>query len=164
MTDWSRRSLLAQAVFATASAVTAAGCTETDSSHRGLGFRPFEVPSEGPPYVFRIEIRGSFAADQKGEEWATFHDVALVGYADSGEELCRTQIGIVSETTMDKETVELRCPDYPAVIRYEAAESPCDEGTTIRNAIRDESTEVDSTPQDGGVSYTLRDRNCNTDT
>ena len=110
--------------------------------------------------MFRIEIRGSFAADQKGEEWATFHDVALVGYADSGEELCWTQIGIVSETTMDNETVELRCPDYPAVIRYEAAESPCNEDTTIR----DESTEVDSTPQDGGVSYTLRDRNCNTDT
>jgi hypothetical protein len=150
MTELSRRHLLT----GTVSVIGITGCLQVEDRHRGLGFRPFNIPERDGSVVFRIEIRASFSRDGASADWATFHDVELVAYSDEREEMCRESIGVVSEQQMDGETVELRCPDYPAVIQFEAAESPCAEDTTIKKAVR--------TEDNGEIIYSIQDRGCET--
>lgn len=100
--------------------------------HRHLGFDGIEVIEQSDStYVVQVTPSMSWAAES--EEWATFHEVVLSGFSESGKRVCQRELGDVrGRGSLDP--VTLTCSAFPHVILYRASKSPCEEDTRIERA------------------------------
>lgn len=118
-----------------AGALTLTGCYGASDypRHRDLSFDGIRVVSSDPTgSVVRVTPEMSWAGDSK--DWATFHDVRLIGYSDSNEVVCQERLGnMVGRGPM--EPIQLTCSEPPVMLTYAADESPCEEDTLIGVAV-----------------------------
>ena len=136
----SRRDLLKTAGLAAGAAL--AGCLEIDDPavpHRDLGIRDIEITEQEPNNI-TIRITPLMSWQANSTEWATFHDVSLVGIDDAGDLICRKSLGDMIGRG-DQEPIELSCRAFPHVVKYEADESPCAPDTRIDKAVYDRAVE-----------------------
>ncbi len=112
-----------------------AGCVEISNYHdrdRRLSTGNISVVSEsGAGLTLEVEI--SKSATGGDDEWETFHDVRLLGYTDEGTLVCERSLGDIRNNG-DVGTVRLQCDRFPAVITFDARESPCDDDTELKVA------------------------------
>lgn len=110
---------------------TAGGCISWDyPRHRDLRFRSIELEEDTESDSFTVSVAPMTSFAGGSEEWEVFHDVQLIGYADSGEEVCREPIGNLIESK-EYSTKTMTCSEFPHRIVFSATESPCDEDTTL---------------------------------
>jgi len=82
-----------------------------------------------------VEVLGGGVG--KSDEWATFHNVSLVGYSESGDLVCEKSLGTLGPNA-SPHTVNVTCSGFPEVSTFRAAESTCDEDTQIVKTIEDD--------------------------
>jgi len=113
-----------------------AGCVNTAVQNRSLSLRLINIrnTSDGE-YKMSVEVLGGGVG--KSDEWATFHNVSLVGYSESGDLVCEKSLGTLGPNA-SPHTVNVTCSGFPEVSTFRAAESPCDEDTQIVKTIEDD--------------------------
>ena len=79
------------------------------------------------------------------DDWGAFNNVTIQAYAEDGQLVCQTDVGILENDQNGKlEPVRFTCEERPTIIAFSADESPCDEDTEI-----------------GYVYYRCNDGDCN---
>lgn len=149
MTDFTRRSILKGGGAIASLAI--AGCPGDFPKHRDLMIGGVErINDTFDPYRFRITPEKSISGGT--DEWQTFHNVTLLGYFNSGEQVCKMELGTIEANEPPRlEPVVFECDEFPVVFTYEADESPCDDDTRIGYAI-------ERTPNDGESSFYIDER------
>lgn len=111
-----------------------AGCYDYPR-HRDLIFSGVrKVGRSGDAYVYEVTPKKSNSGGS--DQWETFHDVTLIGYDESGTEVCRENIGDIPESsTGSLDPVRVTCSTDPVMFTYAADESPCDDDTVIGVAV-----------------------------
>lgn len=60
-------------------------------------------------------------------DWdVSVHDITVLAFSDTGEEVCRKEVGDLVQHEDPNRTVTMVCKSFPAIITGTAAESPCD--------------------------------------
>lgn len=114
-------------------AVSTAGCDYP--RHRDLTFSGVNV-TEGSEDEYITEVTPKKSSSDDTDQWQTFHNVTVIGYAESGAEVCREELGDIPSSEVGRlETVRMTCSEFPVLITYSAEESPCDSDTEIGVAV-----------------------------
>ena len=60
-------------------------------------------------------------------DWdVSLHDVTILAFSDTGEEVCQAYVGDLIKLEEPDRTVTANCSAFPAIITGDAEESPCD--------------------------------------
>jgi hypothetical protein len=123
------------------------GCMEPRS--RSLRFGSIETSRK--PDVVELHVAVQASSKNAEGDWATFHDVEVVGYRNPETELCRATVGTLAPS--ETATVTLDCTSVPPYLTCVAEESPCDNNTWI--------AVLEHQPSQGGDGYSPTDpRQC----
>lgn len=139
--------------------VLLAGCVESVPDNTGestleLVIYP-EISSSDDGWTLVAKVRN--VHDWQG----SFHDVTLLAFSDTGDEVCRKQIGDMLETDeSSRQEVTVTCETFPAILTATAAESPC-EGAEIEILYWSGTDEQRRADLDNDVTaWESTDRNC----
>ena len=79
-----------------------------------------EIEKEGTDWELTVRVRHT-------STWETsVHDVTVVAFSDTGEQVCEKHIGDFVEMGAPERTVTTNCDEFPAIIAVTAQESPCE--------------------------------------
>lgn len=101
-----------------------AGCggrrrSENDEIHPLLKLYP-TLGRENGDWSVKVRAKNTRVQD------APIHEVTVLAFKDTGEELCRNHVGDLDSLGSNERTVHLSCEAFPAIITAIAEESPCD--------------------------------------
>lgn len=111
------------------------GCGQPERAPwRELSFGEIQVEETEDGWVVTFELQKQH---QGPDELKAFHDVRVHGYDRSRTEVCSKKIGTITEPYHggDGLSVELECSEFPTMLTYSAAESPCDEEINTELAV-----------------------------
>lgn len=130
--------------------ISLSGCSEP--KQRSLNFVNIQPPIErNGEFVISTDVAAY--VKNGNQDWATFTNVEVVGYEDSGDVVCRKSVGTLPPGENHRESIKLQCPDLPDLLTFTSAESPCDSNALI--------PVLEIVNTDGSISYNyLADKNC----
>lgn len=111
-------------IVASGFAASLAGCNGNLTSNN----EPVPVLDILSVSLQRIDSQWELTASVRNtHNWhVSIHGVTLVAFSDTGEEVCRQQVGDLLEMESSEQTVTVTCDEFPAIITAIADESPCD--------------------------------------
>jgi len=117
-----------------------AGCGNPNSAPvRKLSFREVNVEETDESWFVSFKITNT---NEASDALAAFHDVEVHGYDRDRTEVCTEYVGMVSGDRHRGNgiPIEMMCSEFPTMITYSAAESPCDDDvrTVIKILIYDD--------------------------
>lgn len=135
-----------------------AGCSSGASDGGRQSLAPTLTKVSRHPEGWLLSTVVEATADRGG---AAFHDATLIGYAADGRQVCSRPIGDVRMPGgLRTVRVSAICSGFPSAVTFDAAESPCDPGTTIRVAVADRRPEGTAVEEHEPVAWSVRDRRC----
>lgn len=110
-----------------------AGCPDYPAASR-LALDNLAIQETDSGYVLDFVVENH---NVRHNAEADFHDVSVVGYTKDGKVVCRKHIGNVTHEfdNNDGKPVALECSDFPHIITFTAAESPCEDDVIINIAV-----------------------------
>lgn len=112
-------------VLGTVAMIAISGCTNPRGRSLTLG----EGGATWDPETGVVDGSVEATARNAPDDWATFNDIAVVGYDGSSRRRCRTAIGTVKPD--ESTTFHLSCPARPSYLTFTAREDRCDGNTSI---------------------------------
>ena len=106
-----------------ASVAVVAGCNgnaiDSDEINPQLDFF-VQVERTDTGWELTVRVRNTYDRD------VSIHDITLLAFSATGEEVCREEIGDLTRQDPPDRTVSLTCESFPAIVSGTAAETPCD--------------------------------------
>ncbi|MFB9811903.1 hypothetical protein [Haloarcula sebkhae] len=102
----------------------------SEPRNRNLGFKTLSIiPVDSGKFKLEGEVRSS--SRNADENWATFHNVSVVGYQSSKSVVFRNYIGTVTPGYDGIRNISTVTETLPKFITLVADETPCDDSTDI---------------------------------
>jgi hypothetical protein len=108
--------------------VSHAGCSVTSPPRENpdrLALYP-TVAETTSAWELSVEVRNVNDWDRE------FRDVTVLGYDETGQRVCRAEVGDLDGDSGHRRTVTVSCSSFPAIVTATTAESPCEEDIAVK--------------------------------
>lgn len=108
-------------------AIVTSGCIRFGQRARSLGVKTAYI--EQIQHRWKLEAEVSVESRDAEREWATFHDVKLIGYDTDDEIICSKNLGRIAPG--ETKTVNVTCDRIPPLLTFTAEDGACAADTSI---------------------------------